>query len=251
MAYRPSAFVITVRDRSMSASLDASTETPAMAAPEASFTWPEIVLCAGAQSEKKNTRAAPATVRAAELADGIPISLERACSPSGPDFGATIFPAGGRVKGGASLGFIVCGRRLPRSKLELQVQAQHPRVQNHRGRSSRPPGHKRLHRCRERLAFHQNGAGIDHIEELHFGNQRVLFVNAKHPPRADIELRELRRETGAWGNQLDCFRALFQAGVHGRAGIRAIAVERVRGRRRDCPVYCLEALVLPGECGQG
>src|SRR5690348_729812 len=87
MAYRPSPLVITDRDLSMSASLEASTETPAITAPEVSFTWPEIVLCADAQNEESNTRATPATMRAADLAGVIPISLPLAYHPEAALYG--------------------------------------------------------------------------------------------------------------------------------------------------------------------
>jgi hypothetical protein len=60
MEYRPSPLVVTVRDLSISASLDASTLTPAITAPELSFATPAIVLCAAARgaNKEKITKAA-------------------------------------------------------------------------------------------------------------------------------------------------------------------------------------------------
>src|ERR1700692_444451 len=60
MEYRPSLLVVTVRDLSISASLAASTLTPAMTAPELSFATPAIVLCAEAVDEnrERTTKAA-------------------------------------------------------------------------------------------------------------------------------------------------------------------------------------------------
>jgi hypothetical protein len=55
MAYRPSREVVAVRDPSISAELAASTLTLGITAPEASLTWPEIVLCAQAAGESRTT----------------------------------------------------------------------------------------------------------------------------------------------------------------------------------------------------
>src|SRR5438045_1837192 len=46
MLYTPALSLTTVRAFSISAGLDASTETPGSTAPEASFTMPEILACA-------------------------------------------------------------------------------------------------------------------------------------------------------------------------------------------------------------
>src|SRR6516165_417506 len=74
MAYRPSPLETTERALSMSASLEASTATPAITAPEVSFTWPEIVLCAEARARNKRTTLKAAPSRTANLARIIPIS---------------------------------------------------------------------------------------------------------------------------------------------------------------------------------
>jgi amidase len=61
--------VATVRDLSISASLAASTDTPAITAPELSFTCPDSVLCAEAVDERKKRN--PATTYDADLAQVI------------------------------------------------------------------------------------------------------------------------------------------------------------------------------------
>src|SRR5260370_42296000 len=62
MAYRPSAFVMTVRTLSINTSLAACTVAPATTAPEVSFTTPDIVLWAEANAghSKRTTSAARA-----------------------------------------------------------------------------------------------------------------------------------------------------------------------------------------------
>jgi hypothetical protein len=57
MAYRPSLLVLTVRVRSMSTSLLASTVALATTAPEESLTTPEMVLCADAKDGDRHGKA--------------------------------------------------------------------------------------------------------------------------------------------------------------------------------------------------
>jgi hypothetical protein len=55
IVYRPFSLVVSVRDLSISASLAASTFTPAITAPELSRTCPEMVLWAEANDAKSPT----------------------------------------------------------------------------------------------------------------------------------------------------------------------------------------------------
>src|SRR5262250_1471750 len=96
-------------------------------------------------------------------------------------------------------------------EFELQIQPQHPRVQDDRWRPTRSTGDKRLYRCyTESLGFGQNRACVDDVKELHFGNDYVFFVDTKDFPGSEIELRELRGEPGAGSDQLNRFRSLLQ-----------------------------------------
>ena len=85
-------------------------------------------------------------------------------------------------------------------EFELQIQPQHPWVQDDRGRPTGTTGDKRFYRSGEGLGFVQNRACVDDVEDLHFGNDGVPFVNTKNLTGAEIELRELRCEAGARGD---------------------------------------------------
>src|SRR5260370_13180828 len=103
--------------------------------------------------------------------------------------------------------------RLP-LEFELQIQAQHARVQDGRGHAARRPCQIRLDGRSERVALGQDRIRVEGVEKLSFPQQSESLANMENLPYSQVELTQTRCKTGTWRDQLDRLRLLRQTGVN-------------------------------------
>jgi len=132
-------------------------------------------------------------------------------------------------------------------KLELQIQPEHARIQNHRRRSARSSGDVRFNRRAEGVSLLQQCAGIHDIENLSLGFQCVPILDTENLPDSDIELVKSRSEPRTGSDQLDRLTALRKIGIHECPGRRTVAIGGISGGRTDRPVHHLESLDVARE----